>query len=93
MRPFSKWSAWLCLLLIVWSAVAAVAHHHADDADSAKCGVCVAAMSASPAAPALLPNSTLVVFFPAITKAAQCAKQRLEVFALAVRPPPQFSVS
>ena len=92
MRPFSRWSAWLCLLLILWSAGAVVAHHHAEGAESAKCGVCVAAQSASPAAPVLLPNSIPVVVSPARTE-VQSAKQRLETFALATRPPPQFPVS
>jgi hypothetical protein len=82
----------LCLLLIVWSAAAAIAHHHAGGTESAQCSVCVAAQTASPASPALLPDSARIVVAPARTEAAQPAKQRLEFFALAVRPPPQLSV-
>jgi hypothetical protein len=92
MRPFSRWIAVLCVLLIVASAIAFVAHDHSDDAngtESAKCSVCVAAHSASPAglAPAL--DTTLLSVSTIRMAPVVAAKQRLIAFALAVRPPPE----
>ena len=89
MRPFSRWSAWLCLLLILWSAGAVVAHQHADGTESAQCSVCVAAQTASPAVLALLLIIGLIVICHAKAAAQQAPKQHLAVFALTVRPPPQ----
>ena len=52
MRFWVKWSAWLCLSLMLWTAAAEPTHNHPNQADSASCLICVAAHSASPA-----PNS------------------------------------
>lgn len=90
MRPIPRWSAWLCLLLILWSAAVVVAHHHEDGAESAKCSVCVAAHTASPAAPTVLPRATFVALSAIAIAPVVAAKQRLAVFALTVRPPPQL---
>ena len=89
MRPISRWSAWLCLLLIVWSAAAVVGHHHTGGMESPQCSVCVAAQTASPAVFALLLIIGLTVVSPANREAQQAPKLRLVVFALTVRPPPQ----
>jgi hypothetical protein len=90
MRLFSRPIAWLCVLLTLWSAAAFVAHHHEDEAESARCSVCVAAHTASPAPEIVLPRITFVAVSPVITAPVAAAKQRLVVFALAVRPPPEL---
>jgi len=80
----------LCLLLIVWSAAAVIAHHHAEGAKSVRCTVCVAAHSTSPAAQTVLPHTTFVPVSFLTSAPVAAAKQRLAVFALTVRPPPQL---
>jgi hypothetical protein len=90
MRPISKRIAWLCLLLMLWSAIAFAAHHHADGDESAKCSVCVAALSASPTAPALPSRTIFLAVSTVRTEPVVAAKQRLVAFALTVRPPPEI---
>jgi hypothetical protein len=90
MRPISKRIAWLCLLLMLWSAIAFAAHHHSDGAESAKCSVCVAALSASPTAPALPSRTIFLAVSTVRTEPVVAAKQRLIAFALTVRPPPEI---
>jgi hypothetical protein len=88
MRSRLKLTAWLCLLLTVWSAGAFIAHHHSNATESVKCTVCVAAHSAAPKAIAVLVNTTflsIAVFRP---QTVTC-QQFLLAFALYVRPPPQ----
>jgi hypothetical protein len=89
MRPISKPIAWLCLLLMLWSAAAFVAHHHSDGEESAKCTVCVAAHSASPTTPTLSLQTTWLAVSTVTTEPVVTAKQRLVAFALTVRPPPE----
>jgi hypothetical protein len=88
MRPFMRWSAWLCLLLILWSAAVVVAHHH-DGAESAQCSVCAAFHAAAPAPQITLARATFVAVSSVTPAAEIAAKQRLAIFALTVRPPPQ----
>jgi hypothetical protein len=89
MRSISKRIAWLCLLLMFSSAIAFVAHHHSDANESVRCTVCVAAHSASPPAPAVLLRATFVAVSTFQPEPVVSAKQRLIVFALSVRPPPE----
>jgi hypothetical protein len=88
MRSLFKRTAAVCLLLILWSAVAAIAHHHSSQIDFLKCPVCAAAHSASPNSITPLAK---VSFVPESTVEAEplAAKQRVESFALSVRPPPE----
>jgi hypothetical protein len=89
MRPFSRWSAWLCLLLILWSAAVVAVHHHANGAEADHCTVCMAFHSAAPTPPTVLPRTVFVAVSPVAIAPVAAAKQRLAIFALAVRPPPQ----
>jgi hypothetical protein len=50
MRVWVRWSAWLCLSLMLWTVAAESTHNHPNQTDSASCLICVAAHSASPAA-------------------------------------------
>jgi len=49
MRLWVRWSAWLCLSLMLWTVAAESTHNHPNQTDSASCLICVAAHSASPA--------------------------------------------
>ncbi len=48
MRLWAKWSAWLCLSLMLWTATAESTHNHPLRTGSASCTICVVAHSASP---------------------------------------------
>jgi hypothetical protein len=49
MRLWVKWSAWLCLSLMLWTVAAESTHNHPNQTESASCSICVVAHSASPA--------------------------------------------
>jgi hypothetical protein len=48
MRVWAKWSAWLCLSLMLWTATAESTHNHPLRTGSITCSICVVAHSASP---------------------------------------------
>jgi len=50
MRSASRWLAWFCLSLMLWTAAAESAHHHANKTEPASCSMCVVAHSTSPTA-------------------------------------------
>jgi hypothetical protein len=87
MRLFSKWIAWLVIVLMVWSALAVVSHRHSNEENSSSCQVCVAAHSVAPTRTAPAPT-------PALQRILTVAHRPLDgalhliVFALYVRPPP-----
>ena len=43
-----RWSAWLCLSLMLWTVAAESTHNHPNQTESASCLICVVAHSASP---------------------------------------------
>ncbi|MGB7072713.1 MAG: hypothetical protein WA254_18975 [Candidatus Sulfotelmatobacter sp.] len=48
MRFSSRWLAWLCLSLMLWTAVAESTHNHPNQTDSNSCSICVAAHTTTP---------------------------------------------
>ena len=68
MRVWVRWSAWLCLSLILWTAAAESTHIHPNQTESASCLICVAAHSASPTS-----DSTNAV--PAFTTVGFCQEE------------------
>jgi hypothetical protein len=61
MRFWMRWSALLCLSLMLWTAAAESTHNHPSQTEAASCSICLAAHTASPAvaahydAPAFVP--------------------------------------
>ncbi len=49
MRQWVRWSALLCLSLLLWTAAAESTHHHPSQTEAASCPICVVAHSARPA--------------------------------------------
>ena len=49
MRFWVRWSAWLCLSLMLWTAATESTHNHPSQTEAASCAICVAAHTASPA--------------------------------------------
>jgi hypothetical protein len=79
--------ALVCLLLTLWSAVGLAAHHHSSRTEAARCSVCVALHSAAPKGIATLPQ-TMFAYASAPVLDTISVQQRLNPFALRVRPPP-----
>jgi hypothetical protein len=43
-----KWSAWLCLSLMLWVAAAESTHQHPSQTEAASCSLCMVAHSTRP---------------------------------------------
>jgi hypothetical protein len=87
MRLWVRWSAWLCLFLMVWTAAAESTHNHPTLRDSASCSICVAAHSASPT----LSSSPAAPVFAAIGLLREeevNAKTQFDFSELGIRGPP-----
>ena len=50
MRLWLRWSAWLCLSLMLWTAAVETIHTHPNRTESITCSICIVAHSASPRA-------------------------------------------
>ena len=48
MRVWVRWSAWLCLSLMLWTVAAESTHSHPTRTESASCSICAVAHSANP---------------------------------------------
>jgi hypothetical protein len=83
-----KGMACLCALLTLWSAITFATHQHSSATESSSCTVCVAAHSASPKTTTTLPR-VLFVTVSNFRPEPVSVKQRLTVFVLSVRPPPE----
>lgn len=82
-----RWSTWLCLSLVLWTAAAESTHNHPTQADAASCSICVVAHSASPAVTISrgTPIFAAVGFFH---EEDVTVKARLEFSDLGIRGPP-----
>ncbi len=87
MRSWMRWSAWVCLSLLLWTVGVESVHHHPNQSKSASCTICLAARTASPA-----PSSTAAApVFAAVGLAQEkevVAETRLDSSDLGIRGPP-----
>jgi len=87
MRGATKWTALVCMLLMVWTAAAEPMHHHASKASADGCSLCLVAHSATPTPSSN--NAKPVLISLGFLQATQVhAPTYLEVFDLAIRGPP-----
>ena len=87
MRVWVRWSAWLCLSLMLWTVAAESTHNHPNQTESASCLICVAAHSASPA----VSTGHAAPFFAAVgtlQEHAIVANARLDFSEAGIRGPP-----
>jgi hypothetical protein len=87
MRVWVRWSAWLCLSLMLWAAALESTHNHPTQTESASCSICMAAHSASPT----LSSSQTVPLFAAIGLLREedvVARTRFDFSDLGIRGPP-----
>jgi hypothetical protein len=87
MRVWVRWSAWLCLSLMLWTVAAESTHTHPNQTESASCLICVAAHSASPA---VITGHAAPLFAPVGTFQDQAivAHARLDFSEAGIRGPP-----
>jgi hypothetical protein len=87
MRLWVRWSAWICLSLMVWTVAAESTHNHPNRTESASCSICVVAHSASPT----VSSSQAVPVFAAIGLLREedvVAKARFDFSDQGIRGPP-----
>jgi len=87
MRVWVRWSAWLCLSLMLWTVAAESTHNHPNQSESASCLICVAAHSASPA----VSTGHAAPFFAAVGTLQEhsvVANARLDFSEAGIRGPP-----
>ncbi len=87
MRLFTRWSAWFCLSLLLWTAAAESNHHHANKSEPASCSICIVAHTTAPTAS----SNHARPFFTAIGLLQEkelIAQARLHSFDLGIRGPP-----
>lgn len=87
MRSALRWSAWLCLSLMLWTVTAESRHNHPSQTEAATCSICVAAHTASPAAQ-LNTDKPVSAAMGLLQEKDVIAKSRLDVFELVIRGPP-----
>jgi hypothetical protein len=87
MRSLIRWSAWLCLSLMLWTAAVESTHSHPNQTESAACSICVAAHSTRPT----VSSSHTAPVFSTIGQLQDkevLAKARLDIADLGIRGPP-----
>jgi hypothetical protein len=87
MRSWVRWSACLCLSLLLWTAAAESTHNHPSQSENAACAICLAAHTASPAP--ISADTTPVFAAIGLTQEKEVvAKARLDFSDLGIRGPP-----
>ena len=87
MRLWVKWSAWLCLSLILGMAAVESTHNHPTRTEAVSCSICVVAHSASPS----LSSSHSAPVFATIGLLREedvVARARFDVSERGIRGPP-----
>jgi hypothetical protein len=87
MRLWMRWSAWICLSLLVWTAAAESTHNHPGQSDAASCTICQVAHTASPT----ISTSQISPFFAAVGLLQEedvVAKARFDFSEAGIRGPP-----
>ncbi len=87
MRLWVRWSAWLCLSLMLWAAAVESTHNHPTQTESASCSICVAAHSASPTVSSSQ-TSPLFAAIDLLREEDVVAKARFDFSDLGIRGPP-----
>lgn len=87
MRVWVRWSAWLCLSLLLWTAAEESTHNHPSRIDAATCAVCLAAHTANPA-PHSSDSTPAFAAVGFLQEVVVVATARLESSHLDIRGPP-----
>jgi hypothetical protein len=87
MRFWVRWSAWLCLSLMLWTAAVESTHTHPSPTEAATCTICVLAHTASPATN-IGQNAPVFVAIGLFHEESIIANARIDFFDLGIRGPP-----
>jgi len=87
MQSWTRWSAWLCLSLMLWMAAAESVHSHPTHTESAPCSICVVANSAQPAV-ASATTAPILATIGVLQEEDVLAKSRLDISDVGIRGPP-----
>jgi hypothetical protein len=88
MRTCLRWSAWLCLSLMLWTVAAESTHVHPSQTDANSCSVCVAAHTANPA-PSSAATAPIFNTLGVLQDEAVVANASLDSFVSGNRGPPE----
>jgi hypothetical protein len=86
MHRIIRFSAWLCLSLMLWTVLAEPTHNHPNRVQSSSCSICMLAHSASPVSTSPARPIFSAIGLPGEEKIL--AEARLEGFELVIRGPP-----
>jgi hypothetical protein len=87
MRFWMRWSAWLCLSLILWTAAAESTHNHPSQTEAASCSICLVAHTASPALSAA-PGTPVFAAVGLLREEDAVVKARIDYSDQGIRGPP-----
>lgn len=82
-----RWSAWLCLSLMLWTAVEECTHYHPTQVEAASCSICMVAHTANPA-PISAHQSPFFAAVGLLQDEKNIAKPRFDFSHLDIRGPP-----
>jgi hypothetical protein len=86
-RFMTRWLAWFCLSLTLWTAVVESTHNHLHKTQSSPCSICVVAHSSSPA-PSCNHPAPVFAAVGLLQDEEVSAKIWVGVFDLGIRGPP-----
>lgn len=87
MKRWMRWSACLCLSLMLWTAAVESTHNHPNQTEANSCSICVVAHSANPA-PTFASMAPVFAAVGVLHEVAATAKPRLDFDDLGIRGPP-----
>jgi hypothetical protein len=87
MRLWLRYSAWLCLSLMLWTAAAESTHNHPNQTESSSCSICVVAHTASPT-PSSPNTAPVFAAVGVLQEETTLAKATFDVSYLGIRGPP-----
>ena len=87
MRLWMRWSALVCVSLMLWEAAAESTHNHPNQTESASCSICVVAHSASPTQ-STVQTAPVFAAIGLLREEDVIAKTRFDFSELEIRGPP-----
>lgn len=87
MRLWLRYSAWLCLSLMLWTVAAESTHNHPTQTEANSCSICVAAHTASPA-PTSADAAPVFATIGVLQEEAILSRASFDVSYLGIRGPP-----
>jgi hypothetical protein len=88
MRLWVRWSALLCLSLMLWTAAAESTHTHPSPTEAATCSICLVAHTASPAIN-VAQNAPVFIAIGLFQEESVLPKARIDFSDLGIRGPPE----